>query len=80
MAKQNKKDNLTTVWRGVDLGQVGQRLPKFLGGPGRVPKSQKKEKEREDTRWKKKLFGYLEGFKKSFAVLEGGEKEKRKDG
>jgi hypothetical protein len=34
--------------------------------PNAVPKSQKKEKEREDNAWKKKLFGYFEGFKKSF--------------
>ena len=44
--------------------------------PNAVPKSQQKEKEREDNVWKKKLFGYLEGFKKSFAAMEGGKKEK----
>ena len=47
--------------------------------PNAVPKSQKKEKEREDNAWKKKLFGYLEGFKKSFSALEGG-KERKKSG
>jgi len=47
--------------------------------PNSVPKSQQKEKEREGNVWKKKLFGYLEGFKKSFAALEGG-KERKKSG
>ena len=48
--------------------------------PNAVPKSQQKEKEREDNAWKKKLFGYLEGFKKSFAALEGAGGDKKKGG
>ena len=56
----------------IDKKTIGKMVPNA------VPKSQKKEKEREDSAWKKKLFGYLEGFKKSFAALEGGGKEKGK--
>ena len=55
-------------------------LIRGLLGRKQVPKSQKKEKEREDNAWKKKLFGYLEGFKKSFAAMEGGGGEKKKGG
>ena len=53
-------------------------LVRGLLGRKPVPKSQKKEKEREDKAWQKKLFGYLEGFKKSFKVLEKGKEEKKK--
>ena len=45
--------------------------------PNAVPASQKKEEKIESGHKWKKVFGYLEGFKKSFAVLEkGGGKEK----
>ena len=55
-------------------------LVRGLLGRKPVPKSQKKEKEREDKAWQKKLFGYLEGFKKSFKALEGGGGDKKKGG
>ena len=38
----------------------------LVGGLAGVPASQLKEQKREDNAWKKQLFGYLEGFKKSF--------------
>ena len=55
-------------------------LIRGLLGRKEVPKSQKKEKEREDKAWQKKLFGYLEGFKKSFEALEAGTGDKKKGG
>ena len=44
--------------------------------PNAVPKSQKKEEKVEDNAKWKKVFGYLEGFKKSFALLTIEKKEK----
>ena len=44
--------------------------------PNAVPKSQKKEKKIEEGHKWKKVFGYLESFKKSFAALEGGKERK----
>ena len=55
-------------------------LIRGLLGRRQIPKSQEKERRREDNAWKKKLFGYLEGFKKSFAALEKGGGEKKKGG
>ena len=53
-------------------------LIRGLLGRRQVPKSQEKEREREGNAWKKKLFGYLDGFKKSFAALEGKKEGKGK--
>ena len=41
------------------------------------PKSKQKEEEREGNAKWKKVFGYLEGFKKSFASLTGVKDKKK---
>ena len=46
--------------------------------PNAVPASKQKEDKIESGNKWKKVFGYLESFKKSFAALEGGKKEKGK--
>ena len=48
----------------------------LVGGLAGVPASQLKERKKEDDAWKKKLFGYLEGYKKSFESLTSGKKVK----
>ena len=50
---------------------------KIVGGlVNKKPASQLKEQKREDNAWKNKLFGYLEGYKKSFESLTSGKKVK----